>query len=202
MMIVFRISWLCMNSVPDIKANLSKVVQNRRLKIFKEICSKSWISLYQFLTSLPINNFDGYSRPSWELLTEMTSFGHKQLGRVGLCAGSDGAFLKICVRHLSEYKLPHSQMFQCYKCLYGTVVKIDNDHVLEDHDDTRSLPFGKEPAARLFEIIEPFFRDKISSNSYGLISKEMIQCLQMVTDVYPEPPFDYGMFFLQRAHTK
>lgn len=180
-------SWCISRNLPQIKASLPKTTYTKRLKTTQLICARSWSIFYYFCVDSDL--VDDTKVPF------ILSWAHRHLGQSGLCSSDNGSFLKIIVNHMIPLPDWSSEVFQCYKCLYGTVVKITSDQMVEEHSNTSPVPFGKDPAAELLTMIRPFLMEKIESGSYRTISNDIRQCLDRVSDAFPEPPMDHRKLF-------
>jgi hypothetical protein len=82
--------------------------------------------------------------------------------------------------------------------MHGTNLKLSPDHPIEEHENVEWVDFGKPQALSLLKLIEPFLMDKISSGSYRIITNDLRGCLNIVTNVFPEPPLDNRMLNLNQ----
>lgn len=201
-----RISWISINllfyawlmtiKLLDIKQKLSKKIFSKRLKIFSKLCINSWILFYKYLLKMENSNMINNNQ-----IGEILIIAHDSLGRNGLCTGkkcnylinlNTAEFLKLIINHmalLNDVQF-QTECMQCYKCVYGINIKVAADNQLEDHENVTTEDFGKDSALLLFKVIEPFLMEKIENGTYRAITNDLRNCLQMVTKVFPNPPFD------------
>ena len=182
------IAWVPASRGQEMKKSLTKFTFTKRMKLFRVLCARSWKLFFIYLKD--ILPFVGL-KTDLEDICEILVFAHGVLGSSGLCAGDEGSFLKLVLHHmqsLTKFNFKN-EILQCYKCLHGTVVKISPEQKIEDHLDTLSvIKFGEEAALDLFFLIEPFLMEKIDAGSYRQISNDIRQCLDMVSNVFPNPP--------------
>lgn len=183
-----QICWCIVKQARDLP-KVGKSAHSKRMKLYRSFCARSWVLFYYLLV-------DQYSDAEQckDNLAEILVWAHEQLGLVRLCGGDDGALLKIIVKHLSDagpYFYP--EIYQCYSCLYGTIIKMGASQELIDHHCEKT-EFGLEAGEILYKFISPLIQEKVDLGAYRSIPKDLLDCLSKVLDVCPSPPLDDSTF--------
>lgn len=150
----------------------------------RKLCSASFRTYLVYLQTLEVENYSIASILVWV---------HEELGRAGLCSGEDGAFLKAMSRFFVDTRDDdfRDSVFQCFRCIHGSIVKLSSDSISKEHENTTAEPFGTESALELYAHIKPFLFEKLVGNSFRQITNDMRQCLDMVIKVFPDIPMEF-----------
>ncbi len=187
-LLVFLCLHVCLKLVDCLKniPKSSQKVHARKVHLFRTFAPRSWILFYHAV----VDRYDNEKEDEMDSLPEILEWAHEKLGSVELCGGDEGALLKVIVAHLSKASPEYyPEIYQCYSCLYGTVIKIGSNQELEDHHCTKT-EFGKEAAEILYRFILPILSERVEANQCRSITKDMTDCLQKVLDVFPSPPME------------
>ncbi|KAJ3217292.1 Histone transcription regulator 3 [Dinochytrium kinnereticum] len=125
-----------------------------------------------------------------EKFQRLSNVSHGLLGDISACTEDDGIFLKIILRYLS--KLPggesSSEVYQCYCCLYGLIIRIDGESPHETHDVQR-VQFDKNAARGVFAVILRHVNQKLS-RGYKTVSMDLRDCVDRISEFFKEPPWE------------
>ncbi|KAI8899693.1 hypothetical protein BC833DRAFT_353444 [Globomyces pollinis-pini] len=160
---------------------------NKKLTLFTNICSQSWRLFYYYIKPFIKHT----SEQKLDHLSEILIWAHDQLGRVGLCGGEDGAFLRLILSHVSEKDLQYShELYQCCKCLFDTNMIANPNQILIDHK-CKSANFGTEAATILFNSLRPQLIGRLDGQSIRSIPKEMKDTLDKIAILFKNPPLEH-----------
>lgn len=183
-----KISWIIAQNIKDISVS-PKNTFHSRMRILKNFCANSWVLFAHYLAP---NRDD---KDQNDKLSEILIWAHDQLGKFGLCGGSDGIFLKYNVNHISKYGAAYDhEIYQCYACLYGTELKANPNQYLWDHKCKHS-EFDEHAAVALFKFLKPILMEKMSTSNFRMLPKDLRFCMDLICKIYPEPPLEQGNFF-------
>lgn len=184
-LVCLQVCWVLVKFVKRMPKS-SKAAYNRRMTLFRSFAARSWILFYH----LAADKYKKDDEDEENTLSEILEWAHDQLGAVELCGGDDGAFLKLMVQHLAKAGPDYyPEIYQCYSCLYGTVIKLVSSPDPIDHQCTKT-EFGKEAAEILFHFISPLLMEKVEVSQFRSITKDMTDCLLKVLEIFPSPPLD------------
>ncbi|KAJ3310438.1 Histone transcription regulator 3 [Boothiomyces sp. JEL0838] len=178
-----KISWIIAQNIKDISVS-PKNTFHSRMRILKNFCANSWVLFAHYLAP---NRDD---KDQNDKLSEILIWAHDQLGKFGLCGGSDGIFLKYNVNHISKYGAAYDhEIYQCYACLYGTELKANPNQYLWDHKCKHS-EFDEHAAVALFKFLKPILMEKMSTSNFRMLPKDLRFCMDLICKIYPEPPLE------------
>ncbi|KAJ3276344.1 Histone transcription regulator 3 [Terramyces sp. JEL0728] len=189
-----RISWSIVECFRNIPVSPKNTFQ-KRVSILKNYCANSWVLFAHYLAPNEDN------RELDDKLSEILIWAHDQLGKFGLCGGSDGIFLKYNVNHISNYGASYDhEIYQCYACLYGTELKANPNQYLWDHKCKHS-EFDEAGAKTLFKFLKPILLEKMSTFNFRMLPKDLRFCMDLICKIYPEPPLEqvvcFDLFYIQ-----
>ncbi|KAJ3210667.1 Histone transcription regulator 3 [Clydaea vesicula] len=95
-----------------------------------------------------------------------------------------GMFLNL-VKSYFDNGRDNRELYQCYFCLYGVYIKVDNDVQIDDHSSEK-IAFTTEPASEAFESVYNFILYKLNSKSY----RDKVLQNKLVINKYLESEMD------------
>lgn len=116
--------------------------------LFKEIIVYGWSLLYfLFKTNTPEDQL------SSEILNDMLSIIHEQLGTRGYCSLAQGVLLDISLKEMMRLKFSESDadLLQCLHCRYGIVMGHEDFHPYDHHTTPEDI--DKDSALLLVDFV-------------------------------------------------
>ena len=167
-------------------AILKKIEEsNLRVELVNSICARSWILFYHILSHL-FGNED--REKSQNIVAEMMIWAHEQLGQKSACCGDNGALLQLNIKHISTIDpYYHYEVYQSFYCLFGTDITANSTQELLNHHSNNS-EFDKDASEMLYAFIQPVLEEKINSNNFRTLGKDVKDCLEMITKLFNCPP--------------
>lgn len=151
----------------------------------QSLCARSWIVFYYLIQQFHKNKNTVLSQ---NIIAETLIWGHEQLGLESLCCGDNGAFLQLIIHHVAKLETYyHYEIYQCFSCLFGTDITINTSQELANHDCPKSQ-FDLHAATIMYKFIRPVFQEKIETRNFRTISRDIKDCLDMISALLPEPP--------------
>lgn len=110
---------------------------------------------------------------------------HTFLGKRRLCSLMDGIAQVYAGKFLHAIT-PHTDtrdLYQCFYCLYGVYIKVDNDVYIDDHHAVH-FPFNKDAAIQAFESVQEYVMTRLHSRAHRGISPDIKSCLDKILQVF------------------
>lgn len=140
------------------------------------------------------SSFSASTNDSSEMdwMAECIIFLHQILGKRQLCTMDNGAILKTEVAYLAglDDQHYHRELYQCYYCIYGIYVKVDNEVHIDEHHVSEHQTFDRDCATEVFNAVADYIQEKIDSKSYRGISNDVRSCLDKIAAVFTTPPWE------------
>ena len=174
-----QICWTLLKSHDIVKA------RHEWKQLIPTLSCRAWVLFYLVLKQLLIQED---SIRAQNILAEILIWGHEQLGHFSICSGDGGYFLKKIVEHISMVEpYYHYEIYQCLHCMYGTAISVSSAQQLSDHK-TSQFEFNLDASELIYRFIQPILNDKIKSNNYRSIGKDIRDLLDVIGTSFESKP--------------
>ena len=175
---------------------MPKQMQEKRLKVLETFNMRSIILFYSIVKCVLSEQTDTTSSKATQ--AQILIALHEILGFLNICSADNGSFLKLMLKDLKSlpYGRHEQEIHQCYHCLYGITLTLENTQlVLNDHRTTANK-FEVDAATDVFETLEGFIIKNFKLKCYSFMNNEVKDCIEKVGQVFKQNPWDLSKTFL------